>query len=107
MNERQASACFAALGNPIRIRMFRLLTRAGAEGLHVGELQQRVGGPPSTLAHHMNSLVSSGLMVQERDGRNVICRADFETMNGLGDYLRAEWGIGFTADMPPAETLSE
>jgi len=78
---------FASLGSPIRLRLIRLLVRAGDGGMTVGELQRRLALPASTHAHHLSALVSAGLVGQERRGREIICTADFPALRGLGEYL--------------------
>jgi DNA-binding transcriptional ArsR family regulator len=55
----------AALGHDTRLAIFRLLVRAGEEGLNVGEIGQHLDQAPSTLAHHLSALVEAGLVVQE------------------------------------------
>jgi ArsR family transcriptional regulator len=85
--EERASRGLAALGNPTRLRLFRLLVRAGPDGLNVGELQQLLEIPASTLAHHLATLARAGLVIQERRGREVICTASYGTMNELMTYL--------------------
>ena len=87
MNEDRAALCLSALGNPIRIRLYRLLVRAGRQGLNVGDLQRLLAVPASTLAHHVAALVKAGLVDQERRGREVICFANYETMNRIVGYL--------------------
>lgn len=77
----------SALGAPARLRLVRLLVRAGDEGLSVGELQRRLGLPASTHAHHLALLVRAGLVRQERRGREVRCTAVFAAVRGLGEYL--------------------
>ena len=44
-----ASTQLAALGSPIRLKIYRLLVRAGGEGLPVGAVQDRIGIPASSL----------------------------------------------------------
>ncbi len=85
--EELAARALAALGNKTRLRLFRLLTRAGRDGLVVGQVQRHLGVPASTLAHHLSALAQAGLVVQERRGREVVCTADFAAMNGLTAYL--------------------
>lgn len=85
--EKQVADRLAALGAPVRLRLIRLLVRAGCEGLTVGDLQRRLGMPASTHAHHLAGLVRAGLVHQERRGREVFCRADFAAVRGLGEYL--------------------
>jgi len=90
MELNQAARCLEKLGNPIRLGVFRQLVRAGHEGLSVGEIQQHLGVPASTLSHHIAHLANVGLLVQEREGRQLICRPDFSLMDGLIDFLTAE-----------------
>ncbi|CAN0444633.1 unnamed protein product [Ectocarpus fasciculatus] len=90
MELNQAARCLEKLGHPIRLGVFRLLVRAGPEGLPVGEIQEHLGVPASTLSHHVAHLVNVGLVAQERQGRQLICRPDFGLMDGLIDFLTAE-----------------
>ena len=96
MKEMQAADKLAALGNVTRLRLYRLLVRAGAQGLNVGELQEMLNVPASTLAHHLTSLVRAGLVEQERQGREVVSCADYAAMENLVNFLTAEYcaGIG-------------
>lgn len=87
MTEQDAAMRLAALGNATRIRLFRALVRAGRPGLTVGELQHRLQAPASTMAHHIGALVRAGLVLQERHGREVVCRAGFEAIESLVGYL--------------------
>ena len=90
MKLNQAARCLEKLGNPTRLEVFRLLVRAGAEGLPVGEIQDHLGIPASTLSHHIGHLVNVGLVVQERRGRQLLCRPDFSLMDGLIGFLTDE-----------------
>ncbi len=92
--EKLAARTLAALGKRIRLRLFRLLTRAGRDGLTVGQAQQHLGIPESTLAHHLSTLAQAGVVVQERRGREVVCTADFVAMNGLRAYLTEQCRAG-------------
>ena len=78
-----------ALGNPTRLRVYRILVRAGADGLPVGRLQAKIGIAASTLSHHLKRLVEAGLVTQERQATTLFCRAHYPAMNAL---------IGFLAD---------
>lgn len=84
------SARLSALGNPTRLRLYRLLVRAGEGGLSVGQLQERLGIPGSTLSHHCRALVQVDLIQQERAGTSLICRTNYPVMRGLLDDLAAE-----------------
>lgn len=79
-----------ALGNPTRLRIYRTLVRAGQSGMPVGRLQEKLKVAPSTLSHHVKSLVSVGLIRQDREGATLLCHAEYDTMRGLVDFLVAE-----------------
>jgi ArsR family transcriptional regulator len=85
-----AAARLEALGNPTRLRIYRALVRAGEAGSTVGTLQEKLGVAPSTLSHHLKGLITVGLIVQERRGTTLICRANYEVMRGLVDFLAEE-----------------
>jgi ArsR family transcriptional regulator, arsenate/arsenite/antimonite-responsive transcriptional repressor len=94
MRERKAADSLAALGNPTRLRLYRLLVRAGAAGLNVGDLQRLLEVPASTLAHHLATLARAGLVTQERRGREVVSRADYPAMRALVGYLTEQCCTG-------------
>lgn len=85
-----AASRLSALGNATRLRLYRLLVRAGEAGLSVGQIQERLGIPGSTLSHHCRALMSVGLIQQERVGTSLICRTNYPVMRGLIDDLLAE-----------------
>ena len=90
MNSVRAAACLAALGKPTRLEIFRRLARSGPDGMTVGGIQAALGLPGSTLSHHLSALTRSGLVAQERQGREVICRPAFPVMDAMLGYLTAE-----------------
>lgn len=98
MKLEKASAQLEALGNPIRLKVYRLLVRAGAGGLPVGAVQDRLGMAASTLSHHMKRLVDAGLVTQERQATTLICRAHYPAMNALIGYLTDECCADSKAD---------
>ena len=86
----EAAARLDALGNPTRLKIYRMLVRAGDPGLSVGKLQSRLSIPGSTLSHHLKTLIIVGLVSQERDATTLICRANYPMMRGLVEFLVAE-----------------
>jgi len=98
MKLEQAALCLEKLGHPTRLSIFRLLVRAGDEGLPVGRIQANLGVPASTLSHHVGHLVSVGLVVQDREGRVLRCRPNFPLMDSLIGFLTAECCV--LADAP-------
>jgi DNA-binding transcriptional ArsR family regulator len=57
------------------------------QGLSVGELHSGTDIPPATLTHHLHALRRAGLITDTRDGRSIICRADYAQMNALLGFL--------------------
>jgi DNA-binding transcriptional ArsR family regulator len=86
----EAAQRLEALGNPTRLKIYRMLVRAGDPGLPVGKLQSRLSIPGSTLSHHLKTLIIVGLVSQERDATTLICRANYPVMRGLVEFLVAE-----------------
>jgi DNA-binding transcriptional ArsR family regulator len=85
-----AAARLEALGNPTRLKIYRALVRAGESGMSVGKLQTKLELAASTLSHHLKSLLAVGLISQERQSTTLICRANYEVMHGIVDFLVAE-----------------
>lgn len=81
---------FEALGNPTRLKIYRALVRAGEAGTPVGRLQERLKIAPSTLSHHLKTLVAAGLIRQERAATTLNCHANYDVMRGLMDFMVAE-----------------
>jgi ArsR family transcriptional regulator, arsenate/arsenite/antimonite-responsive transcriptional repressor len=90
MKLEKAADQLEALGNPVRLKIYRMLVRAGADGLAVGTVQDRLGVAASTLSHHVKRLVAAGLVTQERQATTLVCRAHFSAMNALIGYLSDE-----------------
>ncbi|MBC8339903.1 MAG: helix-turn-helix transcriptional regulator [Alphaproteobacteria bacterium] len=95
MNEEKAAKCLAELGSPTRLAVFRLLVKAGPEGLVVGDIQRRLKIPASTLSHHIARLAWAGLVEQRRDGRKLVCSTRGGVMDALVVFLTAECCTGF------------
>ena len=82
-----AAAHLEALGNPTRLKIYRALVRAGDAGLAVGRLQEKLKIAPSTLSHHIKTLVVVGLVNQVRDSTTLVCHASYDVMRELVDFL--------------------
>lgn len=87
MEEKAVVQALAALAQPVRLRVFRMLVVAGPQGLTPGVIAEQQAIAAATLSFHLKELMHAGLVTQERDGRNLIYRAAFDTMNGLLGYL--------------------
>ncbi|MGZ8284929.1 MAG: ArsR/SmtB family transcription factor [Allosphingosinicella sp.] len=87
MDSAGAISALGALAQEHRLELFRLLVRAGADGMAAGAIAEALGVPNSSLSFHLAQLSRAGLVRQERRHRSIIYRADYEAMNALVGYL--------------------
>ncbi|WP_326543582.1 ArsR/SmtB family transcription factor [Pseudorhodoferax sp.] len=87
MQEADAVRSLAALAQALRLRLFRTLVVAGPKGLTPGTLADQLDVAGNTLSFHLKELTHAGLVTQERQGRYLVYRASFTTMNQLLGYL--------------------
>lgn len=90
MTLEMIAARMAELGHPTRLAIVRHLVKAGNTGCAVGDVQQALGVPASTLSHHISRLVKVGLVEQVRDSRTLYCFCKFEAINQVSEFLIAE-----------------
>lgn len=83
----EAVASLGALAQEHRLALFRLLIRAGDNGMSAGAIAGDLGIPNSSLSFHLNQLRGAGLIIQERQRRSLIYRANYPAMNALVAYL--------------------
>lgn len=91
----------ASLGHEQRLRLFYVLIQAGREGLTVGQIQEALGRPMSTVSFHLRELVNAGMVVQEKQGRSVYNRASFETLNEMMALIARDCCQGVPVTKPP------
>lgn len=101
MDLLHAAQGLAALGHEARLELFRLLVQAGQGGVRVSDLQQALDKPASTVAFHLRALVDAGLVLQQRQGREVLCVADYTALRTLLDFVREDCCRGLPGT-PPA-----
>ncbi len=77
----------SALAQESRLAIFRLLVKAGPEGLAAGEIARALKITPNTLSAHLSLLSNAGLVAGRRDGRSIIYAADYQSMSQLLVYL--------------------
>lgn len=78
---------FNALGQPGRLAIFRMLVRAGPQGLCVDDIKRRVQMPGSTLSHHLDTLTRSGLLSANRSSRFIYYAVNWERTARLIRFL--------------------
>jgi ArsR family transcriptional regulator len=82
-----ALAALAALGQPTRLEIFRLLMRREPRGLAAGAIAEAVGLPHNTLSSHISILARADLVHGTRNGRSIVYRANVEGMQALIAFL--------------------
>lgn len=92
-----AALILSKIGNPTRLKIVRLLVRAGEQGMPVGAIQKKLGIPGSTLTHHISHLKSAGLIRQEREQATLVCKMEYQRLNHLVAYLTEECCVDETA----------
>ena len=106
MNSATAIAALSALAQEHRLALFRLLVKAGEDGMAAGAIAGALGIPNSSLSFHLTQLSRAGLIRQERRHRSLIYSADYAAMNALVGYLMenccAGAGCGAEARCIPA-----
>ncbi|MGF1777642.1 ArsR/SmtB family transcription factor [Vibrio nomapromontoriensis] len=85
-----AAKALKELGHVTRLAIYRQVVRAGHQGIPVGEIQERLDIPGSTLSHHISSLTSANLLTQRREGRTLYCVAQYEHLQGVIGFLQDE-----------------
>src|SRR6266496_6362226 len=105
MEKTDAVAALSALAQYNRLDVFRLLVRAGPEGIAAGEIAEALDLPPNTLTFHFDRLRMAGLVTVRRDGRSMIYAARFETMNALLGYLTENCCQGRAGQCVPAARM--
>jgi len=87
MEKSGAVAALAALAQDNRLDVFRLLVRAGPDGMPAGRVAEELDLAPNTLTFHFDRLRQAGLVTVRREGRSMIYAARYETMNALLAFL--------------------
>lgn len=94
MKQDKAIIVFESLSSPIRLEVYRLLVRAGPDGMVAGEISAAVGQPPAHLSFHLKALNRAGLLEGTQEGRYQRYRANLVLMAELIAYLTEECCAG-------------
>lgn len=87
MDIKNALPMFNALAQETRLSAFRLLVKAGPDGLPAGSLSEQLGTPHNTLSFHLNHLSNAQLVRSRKDGRSIIYSANFDEMQQLISFM--------------------
>ena len=84
------AAAFAALGQPSRLQVVRLLLSAHPQGLPAGEIQHELGISASTLSHHLDKLRQVGIVTAEKDRQWIWYSVQADSLKSIMDFLFEE-----------------
>lgn len=87
MDIQKATILFDALSQETRLGAFRLLVKAGPEGLAAGVLSKSLGTPHNTMSFHLNHLFNAGIISSRKDGRSIIYSANFAVTRDLIGFM--------------------
>ena len=87
MDIQDALIVFDALSQETRLRVFRLLVKAGADGVAAGALSEELGTPHNTLSFHLSHLAHAGIVSSRKEGRSVIYSANFDAIQDLIGFM--------------------
>jgi DNA-binding transcriptional ArsR family regulator len=87
MDTHEAIIMFDALSQETRLGAFRLLVKAGPDGLPAGALSDKMGTPHNTMSFHLNHLSNAGIVTSRREGRSVIYAANFKIVRDLIGFI--------------------
>lgn len=107
MDQSAAIAALSALAHPGRLETFRLLVRAGPEGMAAGEIARQTGTLPNTLSASLNILAAAGLVASERRGRSVVYAAAYGPMGDLLAFLMEDCCGGVPEICAPVAAAAE
>lgn len=90
MDQNNALDTFAALSQATRLEVFRLLIKAGQEGMSAGEISDTLKVRQNTMSSNLSILARAGLIRSTREGRSIRYFADMDGLRGLLAFLMEE-----------------
>ncbi|WP_444916917.1 ArsR/SmtB family transcription factor [Microbulbifer sp. JMSA003] len=90
MEIEEVAKSLKELGHPTRLLIYKKVVKAGLPGIPVGNIQEQLDIPGSTLSHHISSLISAGLIFQRRESRTLFCVAEYQHLIEVIQFLQDE-----------------
>ena len=87
MDIQQAVIMFDALSQETRLRAFRLLVKAGPDGLAAGAISDALDTPHNTMSFHLSHLSNAGIISSRKESRSVIYSANFDATHDLITFI--------------------
>lgn len=87
MDKKKAIGRLSALAQETRLMAFRFLVSICPEGTNAGDIARHCRVPHNTMSTHLAVLERSGLIDSEKQGREILYRADIEGLRALMEFL--------------------
>ena len=94
MNRDIATKVFESLASGVRLDVYRLLVKAGLEGMVAGQIASTLAIAPNNLSFHLKAMTHAGLLSVEQEGRFQRYRANIPLMLDLVAFLTEECCAG-------------
>jgi DNA-binding transcriptional ArsR family regulator len=107
MNAHDAAKVLAALGNEVRLTLWRVLTPHSPPGLPAAAIASMLSIAPSTLSFHLQLMTRAGLLTQRRSSRSIIYAVNTDTTDALYQFLASAGGAGTLLPGEPGDILRE
>jgi DNA-binding transcriptional ArsR family regulator len=97
----------SAIAQEARLEVFRLLVKAGPEGMAAGDIAKRLDTPANTLSAQLLVLSNAGLVRARRDGRSIIYAMNFDAMRELLVFLMEDCCGGRSEVCAPLVSIAQ
>ena len=87
MEIKKAVVALSSLAQESRLKIFRMLVKAGPEGMAAGEIAEKMKIPANALSFHIKELTNAGLLKSKKVGRSVIYEMHTRNIGGLMSFL--------------------
>src|SRR5260370_15083502 len=97
----------AALAQPTRLDVFRLLVRHEPDGLAAGAIAKALAVPQNTMSSHLAILARAGLVSAQRLSRSIVYRVDLARLQAVVLFMLKDCcGGGPAICAPPIRELT-
>ena len=87
METEETILALAALAQPTRLDVFKLLVKHEPAGLAAGDIARALAVPQNTMSAHLAILARAGLVASERKSRSIIYRANLVRFQALTSFM--------------------
>jgi len=106
METDTALRALSALAQENRLAVFRLLVKAGPDGMAAGDIARKLKTAANTMSAQLLLLSNAGLIRARREGRSIIYAADFDRMGALLLFLTEDCCGGKPEICAPLATVA-